>query len=45
MTTEGKQALQEMPEWVFRPKEKKEPVELDPEIQQELTNTNNNFNR
>jgi indole-3-glycerol phosphate synthase len=34
MTAEGRHALSEMPEWVFRPKELKPPVELDPEIQQ-----------
>lgn len=40
MTAEGRQALAEMPEWVFRPKEVKPPVELDPEIQNQLNNTN-----
>jgi hypothetical protein len=33
MTNEGRRALSEMPEWVFRPKEMKPAVELDPEIQ------------
>lgn len=40
MTCEGKKALSEMPEWVFRPKEIKVPPELDPEIKNELNNTN-----
>lgn len=41
MTNEGSKALSEMPEWVFRPKEIKAPVELDPEIRNELNNTTN----
>lgn len=41
LTVEGKRALSEMPEWVFRPKEIKPALELDPEIQKELNNTNN----
>lgn len=40
MTSEGSLALSEMPEWVFRPKEIKPPVQLDPEIQEQLNNTN-----
>jgi hypothetical protein len=31
-----------MPEWVFRPKNIKQAIELDPEIQNELNNTNLN---
>ena len=30
LTTEGKKALAEMPEWVFRPKEPHQPAQLDP---------------
>lgn len=42
MTAEGRRALSEMPEWVFRPKDPKVPVELDPEIQDQLNNTRPN---
>jgi hypothetical protein len=41
MTSEGRRALSEMPDWVFRPKEIKAPIELDPEIRNELNNTTN----
>lgn len=41
LTSEGKRALAEMPDWVFRPKEIKQPAQLDPQIQNELLNATN----
>lgn len=40
-TVEGKKALKEMPEWIFKPKQKKKQQELDPEIAEELNATFN----